>query len=162
MSVDPSAPEIVTADLTTLMNASRMCVLVHDAETKNILWANPAACELLGWNVEELRLLKANDMSSTAPQYHRVLGRAWLHEAVEHGTSRIEWHYRTRNGRVVPTDALAVRVELAQGPAVMVQFRDIEREQQTEQALRRTTSSIDALARHTSTIALTQIGRAHV
>ena len=155
MPVHPSAPEIVIPDLATLMNASRMCILVHDAGTKDILWANPAACELLGWTVEELRPLKADDMSSTAPQYHRVLGRAWLHEAVEHGTSRIEWHYRARNGRVVPTDALAVRVELARGPAVMVEFRDIEREQQTEQALRRTTSSIDALARHTSTIALT-------
>ncbi|MCE3551235.1 ATP-binding protein [Pseudonocardia sp. RS11V-5] len=155
MSVDPSAPEIVTQDLVTLMNAARTCVLVHDAETKNILWANPAACELLGWPLDELRPLKANDMSSTAPQYHRVLGRAWLQEAVERGSSRIEWHYRTRSGRVVPTDALARRVELAQGPAVMVEFRDIEREQATEQALRRTTSSIDALARHTSTIALT-------
>lgn len=154
MSVDPSAPEIVTGDLVTLMNAARTCVLVHDAETKNILWANPAACELLGWPLDELRPLKANHMSSTAPQYHRVLGRAWLQEAVERGSSRIEWHYRTRSGRVVPTDALARRVELAQGPAVMVEFRDIEREQATEQALRRTTSSIDALARHTSTIAL--------
>ena len=47
----------------------------------------------------------------------------------------------------MPTDALARLVELAQGPAVMVEFRDIEREQATEQALRRTTSSIDALAR---------------
>ncbi|WP_433872525.1 ATP-binding protein [Saccharopolyspora sp. CA-218241] len=155
MSVDPSAPEIVTADLATLTNASRTCVLVHDAATKDILWANPAACELLGWSLDELRPLKANRMSSTAPQYHRVLGRAWLQDAVERGTSRIEWHYRTRSGRVVPTDALAVRVELDQGPAVMVEFRDIEREQATEQELRRTTSSIDALARHTSTIALT-------
>ncbi|MGI5127831.1 PAS domain-containing sensor histidine kinase [Pseudonocardia sp. CA-107938] len=155
MSVDPSAPEIRIEDVLTLMDASRTCVLVHDAATKNILWANPAACELLGWSVEELRPLKANHMSSTAPQYHRVLGRAWLQEAVERGSSRIEWHYRSRSGRVVPTDALAVRVELSQGPAVMVQFRDIEREQATEMALRRTTSSIDALARHTSTIALT-------
>src|SRR5690606_19200752 len=119
---------------------------VHDAATKNILWANPAACETLGWSLPELRPLKANDMSSTAPQYHRVLGRAWLQEAVERGTSRIEWHYRTRTGRVIPTDAIATRVELAQGPAVMVQFRDIEREQGVEQQLRRTTSSIDALA----------------
>lgn len=155
MSVDPHAPEIVAGDLVALMRATRACVLVHDAATKNILWANPAACELLGWSLDELRPLKANHMSSTAPQYHRVLGRAWLQEAVDEGTSRIEWHYRTRSGRVVPTDALAVRVELAQGTAVMVQFHDIEREQATEQALRRATSSIDALARYTSTIALT-------
>lgn len=154
MQVDPYAPELVTTDFVAMMNATRLCVLVHDADTKNILWANPAACDMLEWSVTELRPLKANDMSSSAQQYDRVIGRAWLQEAVEKGTSRIEWHYRTRSGRVIPTDALAVRVELAQGPAVMVQFRDIEREQAIERQLRLTTSWVEALAQHTATIAL--------
>ncbi|MCT2582009.1 sensor histidine kinase [Actinophytocola gossypii] len=154
MQVDPRAPELVTDDFVAMMNATRLCVLVHDAPTKDILWANPAACEMLEWSVTELRPLKANDMSSSAQQYSRVIGRAWLQEAVEKGASSIEWHYRAKSGRVIPTDALAVRVELAQGPAVMVQFRDIEREQEIERELRLTTSYVDALARHTSTVAL--------
>ncbi|MCD2190545.1 ATP-binding protein [Actinomycetospora soli] len=154
MTADPSAPELVTTDFVAMMNASRTCVLVHDAATKNILWANPAACDLLEWSVTELRPLKAHHMSSSAAQYDRVIGRAWLQEAVERGSNRIEWHYRSRTGRVIPTDAVATRVELAQGPVVMVQFRDIEREQEVEQLLRRTTSYVDALSRHTSTIAL--------
>ncbi|TQK71431.1 PAS domain-containing sensor histidine kinase [Nocardioides sp. SLBN-35] len=153
MQVDPAAPEFATSDFVAMMNASTTCVLVHDAVTKNILWANPAACEMLEFTLEEIRPLKANDMSSSAQQYDRVLGRAWLHEAVEHGSSRIEWHYRSKSGRVIPTDALAVRVELSQGPAVMVQFRDIAREQQVERELKLTTSYVDALARHTSTVA---------
>ncbi|MDH2414361.1 HAMP domain-containing sensor histidine kinase [Nocardioides sp. CER19] len=154
MSVDPRAPELVSGDFVAMMSAVQLCVLVHDAETKNILWANPAACALLEWDVSELRPLKANDMSSSAQQYDRVLGRAWLQDAVDHGVSRIEWHYRSRSGRIVPTDAIATRVELAQGPAVMVQFRDIEREQHIAQELRLATSYIDALARQTSTAAL--------
>ncbi|PPJ22291.1 PAS domain-containing sensor histidine kinase [Nocardia nova] len=151
---DSQAPELVADDFVAIMAATRLCVLIHDAETKNILWANPAACEMLEWSVSELRPLKANDMSSSAQQYDRVIGRAWLQEAVDNGVSRIEWHYRTRSGRVIPTDALAIRVELAQGPAVMVQFRDIEHEQQVERDLRLTTSYVDALAHHTSTVAL--------
>ncbi|GAA1210807.1 PAS domain-containing sensor histidine kinase [Prauserella alba] len=154
MHVDPQAPEIAAGDFVAMMRATKLCVLIHDADTKNILWANPAACEMLGWSVTELRPLKANHMSSSAQQYDRVIGRAWLQEAVDKGASRIEWHYRSRNGRVIPTDAVAVRVELERGTAVMVQFRDIEREQQIERELRLTTSYIDALARHTSTIAL--------
>jgi two-component system, LuxR family, sensor kinase FixL len=154
MQVDPQAPELVTEDFVAMMNATGMCVLIHDAETKRILWANPAACDVLGWSVTELRPLTATDMSSSASQYDRVLGRAWLHEAVVRGRNRIEWHYRTKTGRIVPTDAVAVRVELAQGPALMVQFRDIEREQEVAQQLRLTTSYVDALSRHTSTIAL--------
>lgn len=154
MTVDPRSPELTAPDFVAMLHASRMCVLVHDAATKNILWANPAACEMLEWSVTELRPLKANDMSSSAQQYDRVLGRAWLQEAVEKGASRIEWHYRTKSGRVIPTDAVAVRVELAQGPAVMVQFRDIEREQEIERRLRLTTTWVDALAHHTSAVAL--------
>jgi two-component system sensor kinase FixL len=154
MAVDPRAPELTTHDFVAMMNATRMCVLVHDGATKSILWANPAACEMLEWDVTELRPLKADDMSSSAQQYDRVIGRAWLQEAVEKGASRIEWHYRAKSGRVIPTDALAVRVELAQGPAVMVQFRDIEREQEVERQLRLTTSWVDALAHHTSAVAL--------
>ena len=153
MPVDPDAPEIVLSDFAAMMASSRTCVLIHDAPTKNILWANPAACEMLDFTLAEIRPLKANDMSSSAQQYDRVIGRAWLQDAVERGSSRIEWHYRSKSGRIIPTDALAVRVELAQGPAVMVQFRDIERERKVEHDLRLTTTYVDALARHTSTVA---------
>lgn len=154
MQVDPRAPELVASDFVAMMEASSTCVLVHDAATKDILWANRAACELLEVSLDEVRPMKAHHMSSSAQQYDRVIGRAWLQEAVERGTSRIEWHYRSRSGRVIPTDALAVRVELALGPAVMVQFRDIEREQRIERDLRLTTSYVDALAHHTSTLAV--------
>lgn len=153
MQVDPLAPELVVEDFVAMMNASQQCVLIHDAATKNILWANPAACAMLEFSLGEIRPLKANHMSSSAQQYDRVIGRAWLHEAVEKGTSRIEWHYRSKSGRVIPTDAIAVRVDLQQGPAVMVQFRDIEKEQQIERELRLATSYVDALARHTKTVA---------
>ncbi|MFE5568536.1 MULTISPECIES: PAS domain-containing sensor histidine kinase [Amycolatopsis] len=153
MEVDPIAPELATGDFVAMMNASKACVLVHDAATKNILWANPAACEMLEFSLSELRPLKANHMSSSAQQYDRVIGRAWLQAAVEHGSSRIVWHYRSKSGRVIPTDAVAIRVELERGPAVMVQFRDIQRAEEIERELKLTTSYVDALARHTSTVA---------
>lgn len=127
--------ELVPSDFTTLMNASGQCVLVHDAATKDILWASPAACALLEFGPEEIKPLKADQMSSTARQYDRAIGRAWLQEAVENGSSRTEWHYRSKSGRVIPTDAHAVRVELAGGPAVVVRFQDIEREQRLEREL---------------------------
>lgn len=151
---DPRAPELTMDDFATLMRSTRLCVLVHDAATKNILWANPAACEMLGWDVDQLRPMKAHEMSSSAQQYDRVIGRAWLQDAVDHGTSRIEWHYRNRAGRIIPTDAVATRVELEGGPAVMVQFRDVGSELSVARDLRLATSYIDALARHTATAAL--------
>jgi len=142
------------ADFVTMMNAVRTCVIVHDADTLNILWANPAACELLEFGLDEIRPLKSTHMSSPAEEYGRESARAWLHVAADTGTNRIEWHYRSKSGRVIPTDAVATRIELAQGPVVMVQFHDIERSQQVERELRLTSAYVTALARHTGTLAI--------
>lgn len=149
-----TAGELCTEDRGALLDAATQCILVHDAATKDILWANPAACSMLEFTLDELRPLKAPDMSSQAWQYRRSLGRAWLQEAVERGHSRIQWRYRSKSGREFPTDARGTRVELSTGPAVLVQFRDIEREQELEQTLLRTTDLVEALARRTVTGAL--------
>ena len=154
MNPSGTAEELCAADRAALLDAATQCILVHDAATKDILWANPAACAMLEFTLDELRPLKAPDMSSQAWQYRRSLGRAWLQEAVERGHSRIQWRYRSKSGREFPTDARATRVELSTGPAVLVQFRDIEREQELERTLLRTTDLVEALARRTVTGAL--------
>ncbi|NAZ80413.1 PAS domain S-box protein [Kineococcus sp. R8] len=135
-------------DLARLVGALRYCVLVHDAHTKDILWANDAACDLLGFTVDELRPLKANHMSSNAREYRRELGVAWLQHAVERGTSSIEWCYRAKSGVEVLTEAVAVRVDLAGGPVVMVQFRDIAAEKAVQADLTRTSSRLEVFLRH--------------
>ena len=149
-----TAHELTAEDRSALLDAATQCILLHDAATKDILWANPAACAMLEFTLDELRPLKAPDMSSQARQYRRSVGRAWLQEAVERGHSRTEWRYRSKSGREFPTDARGTRVELSSGPAVMVQFRNIEREQELERTLLRTTDLVEALGRRTVTGAL--------
>ncbi|MGP4043925.1 PAS domain-containing sensor histidine kinase [Streptomyces sp. 2A115] len=144
---------LVDSDLVALMNASDVCTIVHDAKTKRILWANPAACAMLEFSLDEILPLRANHISSAAQQYDRIVARAWLQEAIDKGTSRLEWRLRSKSGRLIPTDAVAVRVELAEGPAVMVQYRDIERERQSEADQRLAESYVETLTRHTSTVA---------
>lgn len=147
-------------DFVALLSSSHVCVLIHEAVSKDILWANPAACRMLEFSLEEIRPLKANHMSSQAKEYDRTLGRAWLQRAVDEGTSWIEWHYRSKSGRVIPTEAVATLVQLTRGPVVMVQFRDIEHEQRLERSLQRTEEYFHALARHTSAgaVVLTEDG----
>lgn len=76
-----------------------------------------------------------------------------LQEAVDTGASRVEWHLRSKSGRIIRTDAFAVRVVLARGPAVMVQYRDIEREHAVDADQRLPSSYVEMLTQHTSTIA---------
>lgn len=142
MSNHAATYELTSADYERLVGSLRYCVLVHDAVTKDILWANRAASELLEFTVEELRPLKAPDMSVRADRYRRSVGRQWLQDAVDNGVAVIEWGYRAKSGREILTEAIAVQVELSGRPVVMVQFRDIEQEALMRRDLTRTEADL--------------------
>ncbi|MGK3957569.1 PAS domain S-box protein [Arthrobacter sp. R4] len=139
-------PEV--GDYTSLMQSLTYCILIHDAETKDILWANQAACDMLGFSLDELKPLKAPDMSSADPRFRRSIGRHWLQDAADHGMSRIEWMYKSKTGREFLTEAIAVRVDLRRRPVIMVQFRDIEKEELLKSDLQRTEGRLQAFLRH--------------
>lgn len=125
-------------------------LLVHEAASKNILWANPVACRMFGFSVDEFRLLKAHHMSSQEQQYRRVIGVAWLQEAVTHGVSQRRWKYRGKDGHVFLTDATARLLQFEDGPMVVVQFRPIDDEVQIEAELERTTGYLERIMMHAS------------
>lgn len=136
--------DLELADFRALMQALKYCVLLHDATTYDIIWANKAACDLLEWTVDELKPLKAPDMSKNARQYSRELGHRWLRRAVDHGFSSTEWCYRSKSGEEILTEAIATRVELSARSVVMVQFRDIAEEKAVQRDLFRTEGRLRA------------------
>ncbi|WP_405863780.1 ATP-binding protein [Streptomyces sp. NBC_00005] len=136
--------DLELADYRDLVQSLKYCVLIHDAATYDILWANHAACALLGWSVDELKPLKAPDMSKNAQQYSRELGHRWLRGAVEHGVNATEWCYRSKLGEEVLTEAIAILVDLPSRPVIMVQFRDIEEEKAVRRDLFRTEGRLRA------------------
>lgn len=132
------------ADFARMVEASAYGVIIHDAATKNILWANPTTLRMLGFTLEELLPLKANHMSGLGELYSRSRGVGWLQEAVDRGTASIEWMYRTKDGREILTEAIATRLELGGRAVIMVQFRDIERLEETRRTLTRTETMLNA------------------
>ena len=129
-------------DFKRMMNALTMCIILHDAESKSILWANPSACAVLGFTLEELLPLKAPDMSRRSHEYRREIGRQWLHGAVLHGSNVVEWCYRAKNGEEILSEATATLVKLAHQDVIMVQFRDIAREEQIKREMKRLESRL--------------------
>ncbi len=129
-------------DFKRMMDALTMCIILHDAESKSILWANPSACSVLGFTLEELLPLKAPDMSRHSHEYRREIGRQWLHGAVLHGSNVIEWCYRAKNGEEILSEATATLVKLAHQDVIMVQFRDIAREEQIKREMKRLESRL--------------------
>lgn len=129
-------------DFKRMMEAMSSCVIVHDAATKAILWANPAACTVLGFSLEELLPLKAPDMSSRAEPYRREAGLRWLQGAVDRGINVIDWCYRSKTGEEILSEAVATLVRLAGRDVVLVQFRDIGREEQVRREKKRLESRL--------------------
>ncbi|ALG86809.1 PAS domain-containing sensor histidine kinase [Gordonia phthalatica] len=129
---------------------TRTGLLIHEAETKNILWANPAACRMFGWTLDELKPLKAHHMSAQERKYRREVGVAWLQAAVENGTSRKQWKYRAKDGTEFLTDAIATLVQSVDGPVVMVEFRDIGEEIELQEELHRVSESLQRIMTHTA------------
>ena len=77
-------------DFYALIEAMPLCIILHDAHTKEILWANAAALAALGFTLEELTPLKAPDMTRDAPKYRRSVGLRWLEGAARTGQRAIE------------------------------------------------------------------------
>ncbi|MFL9926894.1 ATP-binding protein [Herbaspirillum lusitanum] len=141
MSPETNPPDPIArfelSDYQRMMDSLAICIILHDAETKSILWANPAACNALGFTLEELLPLKAPDMSRRSHEYRREIGRKWLHEAVLHGSNVVEWCYRAKNGDEILSEATATLVKLAHHDVIMVQFRDIAREEKIKREMKK-------------------------
>lgn len=120
-------------------------ILVHDAETKAIRWANPAACAMFGFTLEELLPLKAHHHSAQEIQYRREVGIAWLQEAVDRGNSRRIWKYRAKNGRTFLADARASLISTEGRPMIMVEFRDINSVVEMQEELSRTSDYLSRI-----------------
>ncbi|MBW5287276.1 PAS domain-containing sensor histidine kinase [Burkholderia gladioli] len=123
-------------DFHRLLDSLTLCVLLHDAQTKAIVWANRAACEALGFTVDELRPLKAHDMTRPEPKYARANAIAAMDRSETQGPQVYEWCYRSRRGEDMLSEAIATHVKLGARAVVMVQFRDISAEEAMRRKLR--------------------------
>ena len=131
-------------DFYALIEAMPLCIILHDAQTKEILWANAAALAALGFTLEELTPLKAPDMTRDAPKYRRSVGLRWLEGAARTGQRAIEWCYRSKQGVEILSEAVATLVHLEGRDVLMVQVRDISKEDKVKRDLKRFESRLKA------------------
>ncbi|NML31446.1 PAS domain-containing sensor histidine kinase [Paraburkholderia antibiotica] len=123
-------------DFRVLLDALNQCVLLHDAGTKAIVWANRAACVALGFTLDELLPLKAHHMTRNDAKYRREIAVDAMDRSVTQGPQAYEWCYRSRTGVDMLSEAIATYVPLRERAVVMVQFRDISEEEAMRQKLR--------------------------
>ncbi|WP_206171870.1 PAS domain S-box protein [Thiorhodococcus mannitoliphagus] len=81
------------------MNAP-LCILIHDADTAEMLDANPTACAQYGFDSVEA-LKSASPQLWLEPPYSADDAVKWHAKTLQEGPQQFEWHYRCANGNTI-------------------------------------------------------------
>jgi two-component system NtrC family sensor kinase len=138
-SVSPSQP--VDGWAHALFEGIDDAVFVHDL-AGNILEANPAACQRLGYTRDELLRLTTRDVDD--PTFAAGFEDR-LHEQLNRGQFRCEGRHRTKDGRVIAVDINTSAIQFRGKPAVLAVMRDITQRKATEDALRSQTALLQSI-----------------
>lgn len=141
-SVSPAAKPLLSGDWTrALFEAIDDAVFVHDA-AGNILEANPAACQRLGYTHAEMLRLNTRDIDD--PEFAAGF-KDRLEAQLNKGCFRCEGRHRTKDGRTIPVDINTSAVVLNGKPAVLAVMRDITQQKVTENTLARQSELLSSI-----------------
>ena len=110
-----------------IFEASQDPIMVHDAETGEIVQANPAAGALLGLDRDDLVGLRVGDFSP--PEYTTEEANDLIRSAASEGEIQVEWSVSGPDGEMRWVDVSLERATIGGTERVIAFIRDItERE----------------------------------
>jgi PAS domain S-box-containing protein len=127
----------------TIFQSVADAIYVLDVETGAILDANPAACELNGRTLEEMRTLGIGGMSSTESGFTWELAGELIRRAAEGDPQQVEWMGMHSSGNPVWGEVTLRRVAILGQPRVLATVRDITDRKEAEEALRRANEELE-------------------
>lgn len=112
--------------------------------TGQLLDVNPAYCELVGYEADELRSMNIQELEAALPQ-EEIEER--IARIVLVGRMRFETAHRHRDGRQIDLDVsiTALPPEMGEAPSIAAFVRDISERKQAETALRQSEESLREL-----------------
>jgi len=108
-----------------IFEASEDAIFVHDWDTGAILDANPQACAAYGYSREEFRSLHLGAISSGVPPYTEEEDLRWIERAKAEGSTRFEWHRRSRDGSLHWDEVRLKAARIGGQPRVLAFSREI-------------------------------------
>lgn len=135
------ALEASEASYRAIFDAAEDAIFVHDIETGAIVDANPKACAAFGYTREELKQLDIGMLGSGERPYTHEDAMALIARAAAGEQLRIEWHSRSKDGRLHWDEVFVKRVTIGGRERVLALTRDItgrkELERQRESSYQR-------------------------
>jgi PAS domain S-box-containing protein len=129
----------------SIFNAANEAIFVHDFETADIIDVNHKALEMFGYNQEELKRLKVEDISSGEPPFTQQNAVQWLKKSFEEGPQLFEWLCKDKNGRLFWVEVNLKRAVIGAKESILAVVRDITERKQAEEAIQETRAFYEQL-----------------
>lgn len=138
------------ATLAAIFEGVAECIMVADADTRELLKMNSAAEAVFGYGEGDLPRLKVEDLH---PEEDRQLVLASFVEQARHSrTAPAEFRFRRRDGSLFVGEITTSRIPLWGRNCLVGLMRDVTARRQTEEALRERLKLQDRIAGLASTI----------
>ena len=129
------ALRISEASYRAIFDAAEDGIFVHDIETGAIVDANPRACALFGYTLDELRDVEIGTLGSGATPYTQDDAMAIFARAVAGEDIRIEWQAKRKDGALRWVEIFGKRVTIGGHDRILALARDITDRKCAEEAL---------------------------
>jgi len=115
-----------------IFDNSNDAIFLVDMEKYLIIDANKKACQMLGYSLAELKVTSVNDIHPDEVVAVDQFSKSVLHT----GSGRTDTlSCVAKDGHKIPAEISASRLEMAEGPVMMVIVRDITERKKSEEAL---------------------------
>lgn len=129
--------------LRAVLNGVGDAIFVHEAGTGKILEVNLSASRMFGYSRDEFQALQVEDISSGVEPYTQQRAMGFIASLAGKKEATIEWHSRTRDGRLFWTEVSA-RSEVIGGQArVFVTVRDISKRKRAADEVRKLSRAVE-------------------
>ncbi len=131
-----TAVESMTIDQRPIFDEINDAIVIHDVNDNRIVDVNKAACDMFGYEREDMLKLSMGNLTADEQPYNRDDFLRWLKKPPELKIKRMEWKVRDQSGRSFWIELTSKRMKIGDDMRVVAVIQDVTNRKYTEKELR--------------------------